>query len=92
MAFRAHFGREPEGVVMPVCDVKGCVAGPCLDDESARRRTRAQLAALMGLNHQQPKCPQGHLYAETAEYRANGKRECGMCRVQHRQELKAVAA
>lgn len=92
VAFRAHFGREPEGVVMPVCDAKGCVAGPCMDDESARRRTRAQLAALMGLNHRQPTCPQGHLYAETAEYRANGKRECGMCRVQHRQELKAVAA
>ncbi|MER6844780.1 helix-turn-helix domain-containing protein [Streptomyces platensis] len=92
VAFRAHFGREPEGVVMPVCDVKGCVAGPCMDDESARRRTRAQLAALMGLGHRQPTCSQGHLYAETAEYRANGKRECGACRVQHRQELKAVAA
>jgi hypothetical protein len=92
VAFRAHYGREPEGVVLAACEVPGCVAGPCMDDESARRRTRAQLAVLMGLDHRQTTCPRGHLYVETAEYRANGKRECGMCRVQHRESLKAVAA
>ncbi|BCK73947.1 hypothetical protein Srufu_079000 (plasmid) [Streptomyces libani subsp. rufus] len=92
VAFRAHYGREPEGVVMAACEVAGCVAGPCLDDEATRRRDRAVLASVIGLDHRRPTCPRGHLYAETAEYRADGKRECGTCRVQHRESLKAVAA
>lgn len=79
VAFRVHYGREPEGVVLAVCDVPRCVAGPCLDDEAARRRTRAQLAALLGMDHSREHCPQGHPYAETVMYRSNGQRECKVC-------------
>lgn len=79
VAFRVHYGREPEGVVLAVCDVPRCVAGRCLDDEAARRRTRAQLAAMLGIDHSREHCPQGHLYAETVLYRPNGQRECKLC-------------
>ncbi|MFJ8677165.1 hypothetical protein, partial [Streptomyces sp. NPDC093589] len=44
VAFRAHYGRDPEGLVRSACDVARCVAGRCLDDEAARRRAGAQLA------------------------------------------------
>lgn len=79
VAFRAHYGREPEGVVLAVCDVPRCVAGRCLDDEAARRRTRAQLAAVLGMDHSAERCPRGHRYAETVMYRSNGQRECKVC-------------
>jgi transposase-like protein len=79
VAFRVHYGREPEGIVLAVCDVPRCVAGRCLDDEAARRRTRAQLAAVVGMDHSRERCPQGHLYAETVMYRSNGERECKVC-------------
>lgn len=79
VAFRAHYGRDPEGLVRAVCDVPRCVAGRCLDDEAARRRTRAQLAAVVGMDHSREFCPQGHRYAETVMYRSNGQRECKVC-------------
>lgn len=92
VAFRSCYGREPVGVVRPVCDVPKCVAGRCLDDEAARRRTREQLAAVLGMDHSRQSCPEGHPYAETAVYRTNGQRECRACCAQRAAAAKAVAA
>ncbi|MFI1161436.1 hypothetical protein [Streptomyces sioyaensis] len=92
VAFRVHYGREPSGVVRAACDVPKCVAGRCLDDAAARRRTREQLAAVLGMDHSRKVCPEGHLYAETAVYRTNGQRECRVCCAQRAAAAKAVAA
>ncbi|MFH8813072.1 hypothetical protein ACH4GZ_38735 [Streptomyces hygroscopicus] len=79
VAFRSHYGREPQGVVLAVCGVPGCIAGRCLDDKAARDRTRGQLAAVLGLNHTSTHCREGHSYAEHAAYRPDGVRYCGRC-------------
>ncbi|MEU1908436.1 hypothetical protein [Streptomyces hygroscopicus] len=79
VAFRAHYGREPQGVVLAVCEVPGCIAGRCLDDKTARDRTRGQLAAVLGLDQSATHCRQGHAYAEHAAYKPDGARYCGRC-------------
>lgn len=79
VAFRLHYEREPRGVVLAVCEVPGCVAGRCLDDKTARDRTRGQLAAVLGLNQTSTHCRQGHAYAEHAAYKPDGARYCGRC-------------
>ena len=79
VAFRMQYGREPSGMVRPVCEIPGCVAGPCLDDTAARNRTRGQLAAILGMNHTATHCRQGHAYAEHGTYRADGVRYCAEC-------------
>lgn len=53
LAFRYHHGREPIGKVLPApdCEVRGCVAGPCLTDQQIRQangRADALYAAIFG--------------------------------------------
>ncbi|MFF1686050.1 hypothetical protein [Streptomyces sp. NPDC058254] len=40
LAFRLHYGREPEGYVTAACDVPLCVAGPCMQDQPMRKADR----------------------------------------------------
>lgn len=79
VAFRIEYGREPQGVVLPVCDIAGCVAGRCLDDAAARNRTRGQLAAVLGLDQTRAHCRRGHAYAEHGTFRPSGGRYCAEC-------------
>jgi hypothetical protein len=45
IAFRLHYGREPEGIVRSICAIPVCVAGPCLADRRLRAANqRADLA------------------------------------------------
>lgn len=78
-AFRIEYGREPVGVVRPVCDIPGCVAGRCLDDDAARQRTRGQLAVMLGRDQSRMNCRRGHAYAEHGVFRADGGRYCTEC-------------
>lgn len=79
VSFRMTYGREPVGMVRAACEVRYCVAGRCLDDDVTRRRTREQLAALRGLDQSRTHCEEGHVLTETAVYRGDGGRQCGLC-------------
>lgn len=48
LAFRLHYGREPEGYVTAACDVPLCVAGPCMQDRPMRKQTDALFASIFG--------------------------------------------
>lgn len=48
VAFRAHYGRAPEGLVKPACEMPRCVSGWHLEDRIVRERTEAAYAALLG--------------------------------------------
>ncbi|MFD7922603.1 LuxR C-terminal-related transcriptional regulator [Streptomyces sp. NPDC059740] len=80
-AFEVHYGRAPHGQVRSLCDVPRCVAGRCLEDQTQRSLTRAQLAAMTGRDTSLEWCRQGlHRLAETTEWMPNGQRRCGACR------------
>lgn len=51
VAFRLHYGREPVGKALPMCDIKGCIAGEHLADRpmrEANRRADKAFAAIFG--------------------------------------------
>ncbi|WP_406156902.1 hypothetical protein [Streptomyces canus] len=48
VSFRWQYGRDPIGNVTPSCDVKGCVAGRCLQDRPMREHTESLYAAIFG--------------------------------------------
>ncbi|MFE2967512.1 hypothetical protein ACFXKC_28340 [Streptomyces sp. NPDC059340] len=48
VAFRVHYGRNPEGLVRPGCGMPGCVAGAHLEDRVVRERTAAAFEAIFG--------------------------------------------
>lgn len=43
--FRLHYRRDPDGAVTRVCEERGCVAGPHLEDRELREARRRQGAA-----------------------------------------------
>ncbi|MFB6963469.1 hypothetical protein ACFCYB_42680 [Streptomyces sp. NPDC056309] len=46
VAFRMHYGREPEGQVRTTCEVKHCLAGGHLADRVMREQARGDRRAL----------------------------------------------
>ncbi|MEU3945413.1 hypothetical protein [Streptomyces sp. NPDC029526] len=48
LVFRAQFGREPVGPVLPGCGVPACVAGAHLEDRPMRQRTDELFEAIFG--------------------------------------------
>ncbi|MDH6116866.1 hypothetical protein ABH930_000285 [Kitasatospora sp. GAS204A] len=48
VAFRARWGREPIGVVLPSCEYPRCLLGEHLDDTKARNAYRAMFSAVFG--------------------------------------------
>lgn len=76
-AFILRTGREPVGTVRPVCDRAKCCDPAHVDDQAARQRDRAALAAVTGMSHRPPSCD--HDQAEHGRHRANGKRYCNAC-------------
>jgi len=48
VAFRAHWGRDPVGPVLPACGHPHCLVGEHLDDTKARDAYRAMFSAVFG--------------------------------------------
>ena len=48
VAFRLHYGRDPEGQARPGCGMPGCVAGAHLEDRPMRQRTASLFNAIFG--------------------------------------------
>ncbi|MEW2420485.1 hypothetical protein AB0911_08065 [Streptomyces nigra] len=48
VAFRLHYGRDPQGMVTPGCDVPHCVAGAHVEDRPMRQRTNTLFTAIFG--------------------------------------------
>ena len=48
VAFRAQYGRDPEGLVTSTCDMPGCVSGWHVADRPMREKTDAAFAAIFG--------------------------------------------
>ncbi|MET9012277.1 hypothetical protein ABZX74_15365 [Streptomyces olivaceoviridis] len=48
IAFRLHYGREPEGRTQPACGMPHCVAGAHLEDRPMRQRTNSLYDAIFG--------------------------------------------
>lgn len=76
-AFILATGRAPVGQVRPSCDVPECCDPAHVDDQPARQRNRAALAAVVGIQHRAPSC--GHDQAVHGRHRADGKRYCDAC-------------
>ncbi|MFF7880954.1 hypothetical protein ACH40F_08255 [Streptomyces sp. NPDC020794] len=49
VAFRLHYGRNPEGLVKPGCGMPGCVAGWHIEDRVVREGTAAAFEAIFGV-------------------------------------------
>jgi hypothetical protein len=48
VAFRFHYGRDPIGKAIARCEVNGCVAGRCIEDQPMRERAKSLYAAIFG--------------------------------------------
>lgn len=48
IAFRLHYGRDPEGQARPACGMPHCVAGAHLEDRPMRQRTNSLYDAIFG--------------------------------------------
>lgn len=48
IAFRLHYGRDPEGPARPSCGMPHCVAGAHLEDRPMRQRTASLYSAIFG--------------------------------------------
>lgn len=48
IAFELQHGRPPVGRVTSSCDVRGCVAGRCVEDQPMRAKTRALFDSVFG--------------------------------------------
>lgn len=84
VAFWIHNGRWPTGQSGPDCGVRQCVAPAHIEDEVTRRRNRAVYAALTGRRPRGDRCRRGHLSAEHAKFRPNGRRYCATCQEERR--------
>jgi hypothetical protein len=48
IAFELHHGRPPVGRVTSSCEVRGCIAGRCVEDQPMRAKTHALYASVFG--------------------------------------------
>lgn len=76
-AFILRAGRAPAGTVKPTCEHPRCCDPAHVDDQTARQRDRAALAAVKGMQHRAPACD--HDQSEHGRHRSDGRRYCNAC-------------
>jgi hypothetical protein len=78
-AYAQHHGRTPVGPVRATCEHQLCMRGDHLSDQNDRQRAYQQVAEHRGLPTRSGYCNNGHPWADTAVFQADGRRRCDSC-------------
>ena len=80
LVYSQHHQRPPVGRVTSTCDRKGCVLPAHLADQDERQEAYRRIAEERGKPTIYGYCNQGHAWADSAVFCADGTRGCRDCR------------
>ncbi|MEU1373033.1 hypothetical protein ABZ442_05130 [Streptomyces triculaminicus] len=79
VAFYIKHQHWPQGMVLPACEVQGCVAPDHVDDTEARQKVRRQLRFLSGGQMPAALCARGHDQDVHGRFEPDGTSYCNLC-------------